>query len=113
MPQKIKGFAHIDEFIELRPQSFEKLFRQERERVRREIEHREREQGWRRNLPRCGALARSTGQPCRAPGNGAGGRCKLHGGQSTGPRTTEGRARIAEAARRRWATWRRQRGAEK
>ena len=33
-------------------------------------------------------------------------RCRLHGGLSTGPRTAEGRARIAEAQRRRWAAWR-------
>jgi hypothetical protein len=30
-------------------------------------------------------------------------RCKFHGGLSTGPKTAEGRARIAEAQRRRWA----------
>jgi hypothetical protein len=30
-------------------------------------------------------------------------RCKLHGGLSSGPKTAEGRARIAEAQRRRWA----------
>ncbi len=29
-------------------------------------------------------------------------RCRLHGGLSTGPRTMEGRARIAEAQRERW-----------
>ena len=29
-------------------------------------------------------------------------RCRLHGGLSTGPRTVEGRARIAEAQRERW-----------
>ena len=37
---------------------------------------------------------------CKALPNG---RCKFHGGFSTGPRTPEGRARIAEAQRRRWA----------
>ena len=30
-------------------------------------------------------------------------RCRFHGGMSTGPKTTEGRARIAEAQRRHWA----------
>ena len=30
-------------------------------------------------------------------------RCRFHGGKSTGPRTAEGRARIAEAQRKRWA----------
>jgi hypothetical protein len=51
---------------------------------------------------RCGAHARSTGQPCKARAL-ENGRCRLHGGASTGPKTAEGRARIAEAQRRRWA----------
>lgn len=36
------------------------------------------------------------------------GRCKWHGGgdPNPGPKTPEGRARIAEAQRRRWAAWR-------
>ena len=50
----------------------------------------------------CGAFARSTGKPCAAPGNGRGGRCKLHGGMSTGPKTEQGRQRLREAMRRRW-----------
>lgn len=33
--------------------------------------------------PRCGAHARTTGQPCRCPAM-ANGRCKLHGGKSLG-----------------------------
>jgi hypothetical protein len=33
--------------------------------------------------------------------------CRFHGGLSTGPRTAEGKARIAEAQRRRWAMVRR------
>jgi transcriptional regulator with XRE-family HTH domain len=54
----------------------------------------------RRRVP-CGAVTRK-GVPCRmlsVPGRK---RCKLHGGMSTGPRTAAGRARIAEARRRRW-----------
>jgi hypothetical protein len=35
-------------------------------------------------IPRCGAYARSTGEACRQPGLGAGGRCRWHGGRSTG-----------------------------
>jgi hypothetical protein len=58
----------------------------------------------------CGAYARSTGKPCQAPGNGRGGRCKLHGGKSTGPRTKEGRQRLKEAIRARWRAWRASRG---
>jgi hypothetical protein len=50
----------------------------------------------------CEAHARTTGRPCRAHAL-QNGRCKLHGGMSTGPRTLEGRARIAAAQRKRWA----------
>ncbi len=45
--------------------------------------------------PRCGARARS-GCPCRAPAM-ANGRCRMHGGRSTGPRTPEGMARMTAA----------------
>ena len=51
--------------------------------------------------PPCGAKNRED-HPCRnrvVPGKC---RCKFHGGLSTGPRTLEGRARIAAAQRRRW-----------
>ncbi len=33
-------------------------------------------------------------------------RCRFHGGLSTGPKTDAGRARIAEAQRRRWQAYR-------
>jgi ABC transporter substrate binding protein len=33
-------------------------------------------------------------------------RCRFHGGMSTGPKTEAGRARIAEAQRRRWKAFR-------
>lgn len=46
----------------------------------------------------CGARTRK-GSPCRAPRVTGKRRCKLHGGLSTGPRTAEGRARIAQAQR--------------
>lgn len=53
----------------------------------------------------CGARARSTGQPCRRLAVSGKARCRLHGGLSTGP-TLEGRQRIAEYQRQRWAKWR-------
>jgi hypothetical protein len=53
----------------------------------------------------CGAHARSTGKPCQRPAL-ANGRCVNHGGLSTGPKTAKGRARIAEATRRRWTQFR-------
>ena len=40
----------------------------------------------------CGARTR-TGEPCNRPGKLAGGRCSLHGGLSTGPRSSTGKAR--------------------
>ena len=48
----------------------------------------------------CNAHARSTGLPCRCRAL-KNGRCRLHGGLSTGPRTIEGKANIAEATRSR------------
>ena len=45
---------------------------------------------------RCGAKTRQ-GLPCKRPANKRSGRCRLHGGQSTGPKTAEGRAKIAAA----------------
>jgi hypothetical protein len=50
----------------------------------------------------CGAYARSTAQPCQAKAL-ANGRCRNHGGLSTGPRTEAGMKRIGEAARIRLA----------
>lgn len=49
--------------------------------------------------PRCGARTRGGGcclQPAMRGPRG-GGRCRLHGGKSTGPRTAQGRARSASA----------------
>lgn len=61
----------------------------------------------RKDRPRCGAMTRK-GTPCEAsvewdderavPVNG---RCRFHGGQSTGPRTDVGRDAIRESNRRR------------
>jgi hypothetical protein len=46
--------------------------------------------------PRCGARSKRTGKPCRAAAM-PNGRCKLHGGKSTGPRTPEGLERSRRA----------------
>ena len=45
---------------------------------------------------RCGAKTRR-GTACQRPANKRNGRCRLHGGASTGPRTKEGLAKIAAA----------------
>jgi len=50
----------------------------------------------------CGAHARSTGLPCKAKAL-PNGRCKLHGGCSTGPKTLEGRQAIGAATKARMA----------
>jgi hypothetical protein len=46
--------------------------------------------------PRCGARNRR-GTPCQCPAM-RNGRCRLHGGLSTGPKTREGLERIRQAA---------------
>jgi hypothetical protein len=46
--------------------------------------------------PRCGARSKRTGKPCQAAAM-RNGRCKLHGGKSTGPRTMEGLERSRRA----------------
>lgn len=46
-------------------------------------------------VPRCGARTRAGGS-CRCPAMGNG-RCRLHGGLSTGPRTPEGLERCRMA----------------
>ncbi len=48
----------------------------------------------------CGAYARSTGKPCRCKAL-RNSRCRLHGGLSTGPKTPEGKVKIAEATKHR------------
>jgi len=54
--------------------------------------------------PRCCAETR-TRSSCRRQAL-PNGRCPNHGGLSTGPRTKAGRARIAEAQRKRWQAYR-------
>jgi hypothetical protein len=45
---------------------------------------------------RCGAKT-GKGTPCQRPAKLPVGRCRLHGGLSTGPKTAEGKARIVAA----------------
>ena len=52
---------------------------------------------------KCGAYARTTGNPCQAKAL-TNGRCKNHGGMSTGPTTLEGRQAIAQATQERMAS---------
>lgn len=48
----------------------------------------------------CGAYARTTGQSCQATALGNG-RCKNHGGLSTGPKTEQGKQAIRMSNRQR------------
>ena len=50
---------------------------------------------------RCEAFARSTGSPCKASAM-ANGRCRNHGGLSTGPKTFLGKALLSEGAKSRY-----------
>ena len=62
-------------------------------------------------IQRCGAFARSTGHPCQAKAL-ANGRCKNHGGMSTGPRTAEGKLAVAQATAKRMASGQKERALE-
>ena len=64
-----------------------------------------------RNKVKCGAYARTTGNPCQAKAL-ANGKCKNHGGMSTGPKTPEGRKAIAQATRQRMASGQKERVSE-
>jgi hypothetical protein len=56
------------------------------------------------DAPRCNAKCR-TGNPCKAKAR-ENGRCRNHGGLSTGPKTTAGRAAISRAQKARWERYR-------
>ena len=67
-------------------------------------------QRWAARRVVCGAKTRK-GMPCQMKSEPGKARCKFHGGKSTGAKTPEGLARIAEVQRQRWAAWRAARGA--
>jgi hypothetical protein len=71
---------------------------------------RQRERQSRRRVV-CGAKTRR-GQSCRMKSEPGRKRCLFHGGKSTGPKTPEGKARIAAAQRIRWARFRLNNGDE-
>lgn len=73
----------------------------------------------RKHPPKCGAMTRK-GTPCQAPAywpkgepKPRNGRCRMHGGLATGPKTAEGKARIRAANRRRAKERKAQRRAER
>ena len=53
-------------------------------------------------LPRCSARSRQTGEPCKLPGTGAGGKCRFHGGASTGRPPIHGQATQQARLHRDW-----------
>lgn len=56
------------------------------------------------SLPKCGAKTRN-GKPCKRYGNKVNGRCKLHGGRSTGAKTKEGKLAVRVNALLNEFTW--------
>lgn len=61
-----------------------------------------------RNKQKCEAHARSTGNPCQAKAL-ANGRCRNHGGMSTGPSTIAGKLAVSAATSARMAAGQRER----
>jgi len=53
---------------------------------------------WFNGVYACQARSKRTGRPCLQPAM-ANGRCRFHGGKSTGPRTADG---LARSKRARW-----------
>jgi len=53
----------------------------------------------------CGAMNRK-GMPCQCKLLLRGGKCRFHGGMSTGAKTPEGKVRSMAALRAGWAKWR-------
>lgn len=53
--------------------------------------------GGRVTCTQCSATSKRTGNRCLAPAIAGRSTCRFHGGRSTGPRTLEGRAKIAKA----------------
>ena len=53
-------------------------------------------------LPRCAAKSRQSGVQCKNPSLGAGGKCRFHGGASTGRPPTHGRLTKANLLNRDW-----------
>jgi hypothetical protein len=47
--------------------------------------------------PRCTAMSKRSGEQCRRPALKGKAVCDFHGGRSTGPKTADGKARIAAA----------------
>ena len=60
-----------------------------------------------KSRPKCGAKTKHFGgRPCQAKALPKTGRCKWHGGLSTGAKTPEGKERCRQAVLRRWERWR-------
>ena len=53
-------------------------------------------------LPKCTATSRQTGEGCKLAGTGAGGKCRVHGGASTGRPPKHGRTTKKAKLQRNW-----------
>jgi len=58
----------------------------------------------------CGAWSRRAGRGCLNPPERGSLRCRQHGSRNTGPASLQGKARVAEAQRTLWRTFRAQYG---
>src|SRR6266705_1774593 len=81
-----------NEPLEREPMNNEPLERESIDRVRARLEALLKANA----APRCGARSKRTGKPCQGAAM-PNGRCRLHGGKSTGPRTAEGLERCRTA----------------
>jgi hypothetical protein len=92
---KSKNRASIDAPMGLAKQHAAPLTQQERQTL---ATLRANPKHWRsrdfRERVACGAWSRSSGKPCAQPALGNG-RCKYHGGMSSGPRTAAGKRKVA------------------
>lgn len=95
-------YAHAGEwgFTDSQQLTLDKAFKDEQER-------RDAKAQRKAMLARVPCLAKTRkGHPCKNKSEAGRMRCKFHGGMSTGPRTTEGKARVAAAQRLRWQKYR-------
>lgn len=83
--------------------------RKKKQELRDGSKQRRAERRWREEAEPCGAMTRK-GTPCKRKPVYGKKRCANHGGLSTGPKSEEGKERVREGQRKRWAKWRAERG---
>ncbi|MGC3936375.1 HGGxSTG domain-containing protein [Roseobacter sp. EG26] len=99
-PMRARGDGVLDGWRDIQQEALDRAVARENERLATKEAHEAS-----RARVYCSAKTRK-GHPCRLKSEPGKRRCKFHGGMSTGPKTAEGKARIAEAQRVRWAAYR-------